>query len=268
MNKPIFELTIRDFKTYVAEERLRRANYVLAFGSGKGGVGKSFIASVVALALRDMGFKVGILDLDLHSSSIPLMLGSINYEIKSSEKGFEPYKLGDNLEIMSLTYFVGNKPVALRGRNKDEVVLYLLSLTNWSKLDYLIIDLPPGMSDEVLNIAHYIKGNNRGVIAITTPAQVSVDVVKKFIEVLKSLGTRVLGTVLNMSYIRVDDKVLKPFGEFNLEKLEKMLNTKVLAEFPLEPKADKILKSRTIPRTELGEAIKKFTERLVKIISH
>jgi len=267
MSGPIFELTIKDFKTYIAEERLRRANYVLAFGSGKGGVGKSFIASLVALALRDMGFKVGVLDLDLHSSSIPLMLSSVSYEIESSKEGFEPYRL-ENLEVMSLTYFVGDRPVALRGKSKDEVVLYLLALTNWSKLDYLIIDLPPGMSDEVLNIAHYIRGNNRGIIAVTTPAQVSIDVVRKFIEVLKTLGTKVLGAVLNMSYIRVDGKILKPFGDLDVAKVEQILNTKVLAELPLEPRASEMLTSRRIYETELGRAIRKFVKKILDTVSH
>lgn len=263
--EPLFEIKVRDFKPYMAEEKLSRARYVLAFGSGKGGVGKSFIAALISQALSDMGYRVGLLDLDLHSSSIPLILGMTKYEVKSTKDGFEPLRYG-NLEIMSIKYFVGDRPVALRGHNKDEVILYLLALTNWSKRDIIVLDLPPGIGDEVLNAFNFLRKSGRAVIAVTIPSATSLMAVKSFVDVARALGIRVLGTIVNMSYIRLNGRIVRLFESLDSKYISDFLKLDVLDELPLEPGAEGYVKKFSACYSDLCDKIRALAKSIVKLL--
>ncbi len=264
-SEPLFEIRVRDFKPYMIEEKLSRAKCVIAFGSGKGGVGKSFIAALVSRALSDMGYRVGLLDLDLHSSSIPLILGLTKYEVESTKDGFEPLRL-ENLEVMSIRYFVGDRPVALRGRNKDEVILYLLALTNWSSRDFIVLDLPPGIGDEVLNAFNFLRKDRRVVVAITIPSTVSLIAVKNFIDVAKTLNVNVLGVIVNMSYIKADGKSVRLFESLDSRYIANFLGVDVLAELPLEPSAERYVGRLSECSTDLCCKIKKLSKNLAETL--
>lgn len=191
-----------DFKDYMVADKLKEVDKVIIIGSGKGGVGKSTITSLLGLRLRDLGMDVGILDTDLHGSSIPFILGGDKeLVIESVRGGFKPIEL-HRIKVMSLRMFVGDRPTPLRGERKSEILKYMLSLTVWGPLDYLLVDLPPGMSDELLTLMKYVKGKH---IVVTLPTKTSLDVALRYVSFLNSLnyGTPII-LVNNLMNINID----------------------------------------------------------------
>lgn len=180
---------------------------LVLIGSGKGGVGKSTISIFLSLFMSEKGHKTGLLDLDVHSSSIASVF-NIKGRIKAGKYGFEPLKHG-NLEVMSLGFVLGDRPVPLRGEGESGVVSWLLSTTNWGKLDYLVVDLPPGTGDEVLSAIRMSSGMRRKNIAVTTPSKISVDAVRKYVKLLRDENVEIDALVVNMS--RLGD--IKLFGD-------------------------------------------------------
>jgi len=182
-----------DFKESMILSRLGGIKDVVIVGSGKGGVGKSTFAALLALRLRDLGRVVGILDLDLHGASIPYILGDPNAYVEGVKGGFKP-ALIHGIKVMSLRMFVGDRPTPLRGVRKREVLKYLMALTVWGDLDFLVVDLPPGVSDELLTLINYVKGKH---IAITIPTRTSLDVLVRYVKLLNSVGHRIPLLVVN-----------------------------------------------------------------------
>ncbi|PNV78594.1 MAG: hypothetical protein C0200_00265 [Thermoproteota archaeon] len=178
---------------------------LVLIGSGKGGVGKSTISIFLSLFMAEKGNKTGLLDLDVHSSSIASVF-NMN-RIRAGKYGFEPLRRG-NLEVMSLGFLLGDRPVPLRGEGESSVVSWLMSTTNWGDLDYLLVDLPPGTGDEVLSAIRMSRRN----IAVTTPSKISVDAVRKYVKLLKDENVEIDALVVNMS--RLGD--LKLFGDMEL----------------------------------------------------
>ncbi len=182
-----------DFKEHMLINRLRSIANIVIVGSGKGGVGKSTLTSIIALRLRELGKDVGVLDMDLHGSSIPFILGRSEGKVEVVKGGFKPIEV-HGIKVMSLRLFVGDKPAPLRGDRKSEVIKYLLSLTIWGDLNYLLIDLPPGMSDELLTLTKYVKGKH---ILITIPTRTSMDVLVKYVKLLDNLRCIIPAIVIN-----------------------------------------------------------------------
>lgn len=182
-----------DFKDYMLINRINNIANIVVVGSGKGGVGKSTLTSMIALRLRDLGKDVGILDVDLHGNSIPFILGRLDSKVEVVKGGFKPIEV-HGIKVMSLRLFVGDKPAPLRGDRKSEVIKYLLSLTIWGNLNYLLIDLPPGMSDELLTLIKYVKGKH---ILITIPTRTSMDVLIKYVKLLNGLRCLMPAIVIN-----------------------------------------------------------------------
>lgn len=198
----------RDFKDYVVIDRMSNIENVVIVGSGKGGVGKSTITAMLALRLRDSGMSVGVLDADLHGNSIPYILGVDDYRIEVMRGGFKPAEV-HGVKLMSLRFFVGREPVPLRGERKDEVVKYLLSFTIWDKLNYLLIDLPPGMGDELLTLIRYINGKH---VVVTIPSRTSLDIVVKYLELLKRIGCNLSVMVVNNIFnVDFDEDLIKRY---------------------------------------------------------
>ena len=175
--------------------RLQNVNRVIAVASGKGGVGKSLIATGLATILTQQGHKVGLLDLDLYGPSDHIILG-IKKQFPTEDKGLIPPTI-NNLQFMSIVYFTEDKPAAFRGTDITNIIIELLAITQWGHLDYLIIDMPPGIGDETLDIIKYIPQSE--FIIVTTPSKVAYAAVQKLIDIVTELKLPLLGVIENMN---------------------------------------------------------------------
>jgi len=167
--------------------------------SGKGGVGKSTVASNLAFALSLQDYKVGLLDADIHGPSIPKMLGIENRRIQTSDGSPSPVSVLPHLKVMSICFLLSDEdsPVIWRGPLKMRAIRQFLEEIKWGDLDYLIVDLPPGTGDEPLSIAQLMP--NSDAIIVTTPQDVALLSVRKSISFAKAVNMRVVGIIENMS---------------------------------------------------------------------
>ena len=168
--------------------------------SGKGGVGKSTVAVNLAVWLSMNDKKVGLLDIDIHGPSVPKLLNLEDKDVQAKDEKIEPVSYGDNLKIMSIGFLLPNdsNPVIWRGPMKHNLIKQFTSDVNWGRLDYLVVDCPPGTGDEPLSIVQSL-GNIDGAVVVTTPQQLSVIDVKKCISFCRQLNLPVLGVIENMS---------------------------------------------------------------------
>ncbi len=184
-----------DPRTIVIDERLEGVRRIVAVSSGKGGVGKSMVATALALTLSNKGYKVGLFDLDFTGPSTHIILGAPVDLQPKEEKGIIPPTF-DGLVYMSLVYYVGNKAAPLRGAEISNALIELLAITQWGKLDFLIIDMPPGISDAVLDLVRLVKRIE--FLIVTTPSFLAFEVVKKQVSLLCELDMPIIGVVENM----------------------------------------------------------------------
>ncbi|MGB3976459.1 MAG: Mrp/NBP35 family ATP-binding protein [bacterium] len=199
-NQKKFGESDEDFETRLRmENRLGRIKHKIVVLSGKGGVGKSTVAVNLAMSLLLEGFRVGLLDIDIHGPSVPTMLGLTNETVQSEEEGLVPVSIGE-LKVMSLGFLLKNQddPVIWRGPMKMGVIKQFLSDVLWGNLDYLIIDSPPGTGDEPLSICQLIDDLD-GALIVTTPQKVASVDVRKSISFCHRLNLPVLGVIENMS---------------------------------------------------------------------
>jgi len=183
-----------DPRLIMVKKHLSSIKNILAVSSGKGGVGKSVIATTMSLLLARKGKDVGLLDLDFYGPSCLKILGS-DIVFPEEEKGIIP-PIIEGLKVMSIEYFTRDNPLPIRGDEITNAIIELLAITVWGDLDYLIIDLPPGMGDELLEIIKLIPKSNH--IVVTTPSILSVSVVRRLITLLKNANENILGGIVNM----------------------------------------------------------------------
>jgi ATP-binding protein involved in chromosome partitioning len=184
-----------DVRTSVIDKRLQKIGKIIAVASGKGGVGKSLVASTLALNLAKKGKKVGLLDLDLYGPSSHIILGVKDYSFPEEEKGIIPHNI-DDINFMSIVFFTEDKPAPLRGMDITNIIIELLAITQWGNLDFLIIDMPPGIGDETLDVIKLVKKSE--FLVITTPSKVSMGAVDKLLTILKELKLPIIGVIENM----------------------------------------------------------------------
>ncbi|KAM1130057.1 hypothetical protein ACFX19_045459 [Malus domestica] len=183
-------------------ERMATVKHKILVLSGKGGVGKSTFSAQLAFALAAMDFQVGLLDIDICGPSIPKMLGLEGQEIHQSNLGWSPVYVEQNLRVMSIGFMLPDPDDAViwRGPRKNALIKQFLKDVYWGELDFLIVDAPPGTSDEHISIVQYLDaGSIDGAIIVTTPQQVSMIDVRKEVSFCKKVGVQVLGVVENMS---------------------------------------------------------------------
>lgn len=185
-------------------ERFAQIKHIVLVLSGKGGVGKSSITTQLALSLVARGKKVGVLDIDLTGPSIPRMLGLDDKKVHQASHGWVPvYADKDQrLACMSIGFLLANKndSVVWRGPKKNAMIRQFLSDTCWGELDYLIVDTPPGTSDEHISITEYLRQfNPDGAVIVTTPQAVALSDVRKEMSFCNKVGVNILGVVENMS---------------------------------------------------------------------
>ena len=246
-------------------ETLRKVKNIIGVFSAKGGVGKSAISLQTALALKDKGFKVGLVDADIYGPSQPVMLNAKPGELKlTKEQVIEPLtKAG--IKFISMGLISDEKmPVIWRGPMVSGAVMQLLSQTDWGNLDYLIVDTPPGTGDVQLTLLQRIPLTSS--VIVTTPQEVSVSDCKKGIEMINKLGLPISGLIENMSWFQPDkqEKKYYLFGKDGGKQLAEEYSLDLLGQLPLlELEEDKNLMENKILKIEFSSIADKL-EKSVK----
>jgi len=184
-----------DPRTSVIEKHLSGIKKTIVVTGWKGGIGKSVTSCVGALLLAEMGKKVGLLDLDFAGASCHLILGAKEVFPKE-EKGIIPPEV-NGVRFVSISFFSGENAVPLRGSEVSNAIIELLAIVQWGNLDYLIVDMPPGISDTALDVLRLFT--RAQVLALTTPSPVARDVLSRALRLYKSLKIPVIGIVENMA---------------------------------------------------------------------
>jgi Mrp family chromosome partitioning ATPase len=184
-------------------DRLSTIRHKVLVLSGKGGVGKSTFSAQLAFTLAARHRSVGLLDIDICGPSIPRMLGLSDQRVHQSASGWSPVWLDEGLGVMSIGFLLPDNDDAIiwRGPRKNGLIRQFLTDVDWGQLDYLIVDTPPGTSDEHISIVQFLKetAGVEGAVIVTTPQEVAMADVRKEINFCKKTGLRVLGVVENMS---------------------------------------------------------------------
>ena len=207
--------------------------YTIAVSSAKGGVGKSTFATNLALALRNIGCKVGLLDADIYGPSIPKMFNILE-KPKSDGQKLEPI-LKYNIQCMSIGFLADQQtPMIWRGPMVTSAIKTFTQKVNWKNLDFIIVDMPPGTGDTQLTFSQEIKLD--GAIIISTPQEVALLDVKRGIKMFDKLKVKILGLVDNMSFFMAEDgKKYNIFGEGGVKKTAQEFSKNFLGEIPIEP---------------------------------
>ena len=229
-------------EAHAQEERLKsklsHIKHRIMVMSGKGGVGKSSVATNLAVALSQDGLHVGILDADIHGPNIPKMLGIEFSQVEGSNQGMIPVEVFSNLKVISMAFFIGDRdnPVVWRGPLKHNAISQFLGEVDWGNLDFLIIDLPPGTGDEPLSVAHLVK-NVDGSIIVTTPQDVALLDSRKSVNFSRMLSIPVIGIVENMSGLICPHchKEISLFKKGGGEKAAQDLKVPFLGRIPIDP---------------------------------
>ncbi len=214
--------------------------HVIAVMSGKGGVGKSLVAGLLAVGLKRRGFRVGVLDGDITGPSIPRMFGVKEKPMSPDNKNLMPPKSKGGIPIMSMNLILPSEEEAViwRGPMVSGAIRQFFTDVLWGELDYLIVDLPPGTSDAPLTVMQALPVD--GVVLVTTPQALATMVVTKAVKLVKQLGGDILGVVENMAYVRTPDgKQLEVFGPSQGLKLVIAANAGLLAKIPIDPEIAK-----------------------------
>lgn len=211
---------------------------IIAISSGKGGVGKSTVAVNVAVALANLGAKVGLLDADIYGPNAPTMLGLADAEVKVQSDRPEILEPAFNhgIKMVSMGFLIDpDQPVIWRGPMLNGIIRQFLYQVNWGEIDYLIVDMPPGTGDAQLTLIQAVP--LAGAVIVTTPQTVSLLDARRGLKMFQQLGARVLGIVENMSYFippDLPDRAYDLFGSGGGEKASKELGVPLLGRVPIE----------------------------------
>ena len=208
---------------------------LVAVASGKGGVGKTTVAVNLAIALKNMGNAVGLLDADVYGPNVPVMLGTNEQPRAIDERTIIPVE-AYGLKMISMGLLSpGDKPLVWRGPMLHSVIQQFLRSTQWGELDYLIVDLPPGTGDVQLTLIQSVSVT--GAVVVTTPSIVALADVRKAIEMFRQVNVEILGVVENMSYFncphckgRID-----VFGHGEGQHMAKNFGVPFLGEIEIDP---------------------------------
>jgi len=245
-------------------ETLRNVKNLVGVFSAKGGVGKSAVSLQLALSLKEQGYRVGLVDADIYGPSQATMLNSGPGELEVTNDSVIQPLMKKGISFISMGLISERKmPVIWRGPMVSGAVMQLLAQTNWGKLDYLIIDTPPGTGDVQLTLLQQIPLT--GTVIVTTPQEVSISDCRKGIEMILKLSIPVLGLIENMSWFQPSDSNSKYFlfGKDGGKKLASEYNIKLLAQLPLIETHNKkgLLESDT-----MKNIFKKLTIDLIKFV--
>ena len=210
--------------------------HVIGVVSGKGGVGKSFVTSSLAVQMAKAGYKVGILDADITGPSIPKMFGA-HGQLVGDEKGMYPYETKEGIKIVSINLLMEDEeaPVVWRGPVIAGAVKQFWNEAVWGDVDYLFVDMPPGTGDVPLTVFQSLPVG--GIVIVTSPQELVQMIVKKAFHMANMMHIPVLGLVENFSYLKCPDcgKKIALFGESNIDEVAAKEGTRVLGKLPLDP---------------------------------
>lgn len=220
----------------VENNPLNQVKNIIAVMSGKGGVGKSTIASLIACELKDRGFRVGILDADITGPSVPRLFGMTKKRVEITEQGIYPAQSVTGVYVMSMNLLTDyeEQAVVWRGPLIAGAVKQFWTDVIWGDLDYLIVDMPPGTGDVPLTVMQSIPVT--GIVMVSTPQNLVSMIVSKAIDMAKKMSVDVLGVIENMSYIICPEcsKKIEIFGENSAKKAAEKLGIDLLGELPLD----------------------------------
>lgn len=239
-----------DPRIKAVEARLEKVKRIIPVVSGKGGVGKSMVSTILALNLAQKGYKVGLLDLDFHGASDHVILGFEPKEFPEEDRGIIPPEV-HGIRFMSIVYYSEDKPTPLRGMEISDALIELLAITRWEDLDFLIIDMPPGMGDQFLDVLRFLRKGEFLVVA--TPSKLAINVVKKLLELLKEQNLKIVGIVENMTFD----------GGEEIRKLAKEFDIPYLVEIPLYKDLDaKVGNIEELLKSEFAKKIEEVIKAL------
>lgn len=257
-------------------ENLRKVKNIVGIFSAKGGVGKSAISLQIAMALKEKGLKVGLVDTDIYGPSQSVMLNTSPVELKNikDDQIIKPL-IKEDIKFMSMGLISGEKmPLIARGPKVSGAVMQLLFKTDWGELDYLIIDTPPGTGDAQLTLLQRIPITTS--LIVTTPQNVSVSDCRRGIEMIKKLNQPISGLIENMSWFQPDDHQKKYylFGKDGGKELAREYSLELLAQLPLVELSEDyriqnhpLLKSEFVKISEkLMESVKSLKEKKSVVI--
>jgi len=236
--------------TIRVQDRLSHIRHKLIVMSGKGGVGKSSVATYLAIGLGRLGYRVGLLDVDFHGPSIPRMLGiSGMFRFNEQEQALVPHDYDDHLKVVSIECLLEDRDAAViwRGPVKHGVIKQFIAEVDWGELDYLVIDSPPGTGDEPLSVAQTITGTH--AVIVTTPQEIALADVRKSINFCHQLRMPIVGLVENMSgYVCPHCQQESPlFGQGGGKKTAEQMNVHFLGSLPFDP--------RIVQASDLGHTL-------------
>lgn len=227
---------------------------IIAVLSGKGGVGKSFVASLVATSLSRKGYKVGIMDADVTGPSIPKSFG-VKGPCEGEDGIIYPIESKTGIKIMSANLLLDNEddPIVWRGPLLGNLVRQFYENVLWEELDYLVIDMPPGTGDVALTIFQMLPVDD--LIIVTSPQDLVSLIVKKALKMAEMMNIHVLGVVENMSYVLCPDcgKKIPVFGDSHIDEFAKQMNFKVLGKLPIISSNTKLVDQGKVEAVNLEE---------------
>lgn len=247
---------IVDPRMKLIERKLRNVRSVIMFGSGKGGVGRSTISSAISYVLSTKGYDVAYVDLDFYGPAA-LTLFPLSEPIRGSKRGLELPRL-DGVKVISIGYMLRDNPFPLMGKDKVDVLKDFFSILSFDALDFMIVDLPAGMGDE-LTLTHRLFGNKASVILVTLNSEMSLSVVERMSRYVKIEGLRLLGTVVNMADL---------FKEYTLEQLKDRLGGDIVGTISYHAEIGRFrtVKERLRNVPKFNEEISFIAESIVKYI--
>jgi Mrp family chromosome partitioning ATPase len=252
--------------TAAKPEEVNEIVHTVAVMSGKGGVGKSLVTGLLASELRRRGYSVGILDADLTGSSMPRMFG-VEGRPLGSESGILPVLTRSGMPMISMNLLLerDDQPVIWRGPLIDKAIRQFGKEVLWGKLDFLLIDLPPGTADAVLTVMQAFPID--GVVVVFTPQDLVEMIVRKALNMAEMMKKRVLGVVENMSYLYVPelDRKLELFGPGRGEEMAKVANAPLLARIPVDSEIAKLCDAGDI-ESYGGQAVTALGDNLLSTL--
>lgn len=243
---------------------LNQVDRVVAVMSGKGGVGKSLVSGLAAVALARRGLDVGILDADITGPSIPRMFG-VNARPQGSETGILPVPSRTGIEIMSINLLLPEEDEAViwRGPLIASSIRQFWEDVLWGKLEYLLVDLPPGTADAPLTVMQTLP--LAGVIMVFSPQELAAMVVRKAVSMTKKMNVPILGVVENMSYfVQENGKRVELFGKSRAEEMTRVAGAPLLAQFPIDPDLARLSDEGAIERYDSPE-LDSFGEAILRV---
>lgn len=222
--------------SYTATKAQRKAKSIIAIMSGKGGVGKSVVAGLLAAGLQREGRQIGLLDGDLTSPAIVSMFDTEPQFALNEEGIVEPLKSASGIKIMSMNVFQEHEsdPIIWRGPMLSSAFKQFYSDTDWGDLDYLIVDVPTGTSDVPMTVMHSLPLD--GIVIVSSPQKLATAMTQRCVNMIRQFEGRIIGVVENMAYfIASDGECYEPFGPGNSHRLTEMAQELLLARLPFDP---------------------------------